>query len=356
MGVFLMRHRFWQMLATALVLGLLLVGPMAQPAQAASPGNAMPSVGSPPMGEEATSKAPEMVKFGIFMTRLDNFNLVHKSYDATFWLWSVTPKGLSNRLDSLEFVNAEAIKFSNSFVRPTPVGTWNERRVAGTFKHNWDMRNFPFDHQDLLIEIEEAESYLEDLVYVPDTAKTIVDEELKLPGWRIVSSQVKVGSKTYESTFGDPARKPGSSTSYSRIDINVRLERTNLTAFWKFTAGAYAAIVIALASYAFHVDQGPAMGARFGLLAGAVFAAIISLRTESSELGTTEYNTLVDQFHLIALAYVLVATVTGVYTWSRFRKQGNAKAIERLGRRMAFGSTLVMVLVIVGLVHRAAMA
>jgi hypothetical protein len=308
------------------------------------------------MGEKATSKAPEMVEVGIFMTRLGNFNLVRKSYDATFWLWSVTPKGFSNRLDSLEFVNAEAIKFSNGFVRPTPVGTWNQRRVAGTFKHNWDMRYFPFDHQDLLIEIEESESYLEDLIYVPDQARVLFDEELKLPGWRIVSSQVKAGTKTYQDTFGDPARKPGSSTSFSRIDIIVRLERTNLTAFWKLTAGAFVAVVIALASYAFHVDQAQAMGSRFGLLAGAVFAAIISLRSESSELGTTEHNTLVDQVHLVALAYVLVATLTGVYTWSRFRKQGNAKAIERFGRRMAIGSTLVMVMVIVGLVHRAAMA
>ena len=140
------------------------------------------------------------------------------------------------------------------------------------------------------------------------------------------------------------------------MNVIVRLERTNMTAFWKFTAGAYVAAVIALASYAFHVDQGQTMSPRFGLLAGAVFAAIISLRTESSELGTTEYNTLVDQIHLVALLYVIVATLTGVYTWSRYRKHGDHKAIQRLGRRMAFGSTVVMVVVIVGLVRRAALA
>jgi hypothetical protein len=55
------------------------------------------------------------------------------------------------------------------------------------------------------------------------------------------------------------------------------------------------------------------MGPRFGLLAGTVFAAVLSLRTESSELGTTENNTLVDQVHLIALLYVIVATLTGVH-------------------------------------------
>ena len=157
-------------------------------------------------------------------------------------------------------------------------------------------------------------------------------------------------------TIGDPSLPAGSPTSFSRLNVIVRLERTNMTAFWKFTAGAYVAAVIALASYAFHVDQGQTMSPRFGLLAGAVFAAIISLRTESSELGTTEYNTLVDQIHLVALLYVIIATLTGVYTWSRYRKYGDHKAIQRLGRRMAFGSTVVMVVVIVGLVRRAALA
>jgi hypothetical protein len=215
------------------------------------------------------------------------------------------------------------------------------------------MRNFPFDHQDLLIEIEEAESYLQDLVYVPDHSKVLVDDELKIPGWRIVSSQVRAASKTYGSSFGDPALNPAQPTSFSRINLIVRLERTNITAFWKFTAGAYVAAVIAMASYAFHVDQGQTMSPRFGLLASAVFAAIISLRAESSELGTTEYTTLVDQVHLVALLYVIVATLTGVYTWSLYRKHGDAKAIQRLGRRVVIGSSLVMVMMVVGLVRHA---
>ena len=355
----LRQRRIGQWLSAVLVIGLVLCWPMGQPIQAASFGDNTQAVSASQVlrsSHGGTGEGPELVKLGVFITRLDNFNLRQKSYDATFWLWSVTPQDFRSKLDSLEFVNAEEIKFSNNYVKQTPAGVWNQRRVVGRFNHNWDMRNFPFDHQDLTIEIEEAESYLKDLVYVPDHARFFIDEGVNLPGWRIVSSQVRAGSKTYQSSFGDPALQPGNPTSYSRINVIVRLERTNITAFWKFTAGAYVAAVIALASYAFHVDQGQTMSARFGLLAGAVFAAIISLRSESSELGTTEYNTMVDQVHLVTLVYVLIATLTGVYTWSRFRKDGNAKAIERLGRRMAVASTMVMILVICGLVRRAALA
>ena len=354
-AVALMPRQIWRLIVSGILLGVLLFWPMGQALLATGLEAGAPLAALPARAEGA-QKRPELVKVGIFITRLDNFNLNKKSFDASFWLWSVTPKEQSSRLASVEFVNAEAIRSSNSHVEETPAGLWSTRKVVGTFHHNWDLRHFPFDHQDLRLEIEESNAYIDELVYVPDQARGLVDDNLKLTGWRIVSSQVKAGSKTYPSSFGDPMLPVGGPTAFSRMDVIVRLERTSMTAFWKFTAGAFVAAVIALASYAFHVDQGQTMSPRFALLAGAVFAAIISLRTESSELGTTEYNTLVDQVHLVVLLYVLVATLTGVYTWSRYRKHGDCKAIQSLGRRMALGSTVAMVIVILGLVRSAAMA
>jgi len=354
--VSLMPNQLWNLILSSILFGLLVVLPMGQPVQAAGLEVDAPLAAAMPARRAVTNAPPELLKVGIFITRLDNFNLRRKSFDASFWLWSVAPKDMSSKLDSVEFVNAEAIGYSNGYIKETPAGVWNQKKVVGTFHHDWDMRNFPFDHQDLVLEMEESVAYLNELVYVPDQGNVLIDDDVKIEGWRIVSSQVKAGSKTYLSSFGDPSLAAGSPTSFSRMDVVVRLERTNMTAFWKFTAGAFVAAVIALASYAFHVDQGQTMSPRFGLMAGAVFAAIISLRSESSELGTTEYNTLVDQVHLVALVYVIVATLTGVYTWSRYRKNGDPKAIHRLGRRMALGSTVVMVVVILGMIRRAAMA
>ena len=350
-----MHRRIWHWALAALLFGLLLFWPIVRASQATTL-EASPSAALTSHQGDSLQKQPDLVKVGIYITRLDNFNLKQKSFDASFWLWSITPNDVSSRLDSVEFVNSEAIKLSNSYTKNTPSGVWNQRKVMGTFHHDWDMRNFPFDHQDLLIELEESEDYLSELVYVPDPVESIVDGDLRIKGWRIVSSEVRAGSKTYMSHFGDPAIQAGNPTSFTRLNVTVRLERTNMTAFWKYTAGAYVAAVIALSSYAFHVDQGQTMSPRFGLLAAAVFAAIISLRSESSELGTTEYNTLVDQVHLIALLYVIVATLTGVYTWTQYRKHNDCYAIQRLGRRVALVSTVIMVIMIVGVVKRAALA
>lgn len=331
---------------------LVILWPVGQSLHAAVPNPSNPVPLEPGAGLDP-QKRPEVVKVGVYIMRLDNFDLNNKSFDATFWLWTVSPEHSHNRLDDIEFVNAEHVKFSNSFSKVTPAGIWNQRKVVGTFHHDWNLRKFPFDRQDLHLKLEESEAYINQLVYVPESSKFLVDGHMKVKGWRVISSEIRPSIKTYMSNFGDPGLRSDTPTSYSGIDVMLQLERTNFTAFWKFTAGAIVAAAIALASYAFHVDKGQTMSPRFALLSGAVFAAIISLRSASTELGTIAYNTLVDQVHLVALVYVIVATFAGVYTWSLYRRHQDGLAIERLGRRIAFVSTLLLVFVVAGLVRKA---
>ena len=330
----------------------MILWPVGHSLHAAVPNPSSPAPLEPGAGLDLR-KGPEVVKVGVYIMRLDNFDLNNKSFDATFWLWTVSPEHSHNRLDDIEFVNAEHVKFSNSFSKVTPAGIWNQRKVVGTFHHEWNLRKFPFDRQDLHLKLEESEAYINQLVYVPESSKFLVDGHMKVKGWRVVSSEIRPGIKTYMSNFGDPGLRSNTPTSYSGIDVMLQLERTNFTAFWKFTAGAIVAVAIALASYAFHVDKGQTMSPRFALLSGAVFAAIISLRSASTELGTIAYNTLVDQVHLVALVYVIVATFAGVYTWSLYRRHQDGLAIELLGRRIAFVSTLLLVFVVAGLVRKA---
>ena len=265
----------------------------------------------------------------------------------------ISPEHSHNRLDDIEFVNAEEVKFSNSLSKVTPDGTWYQRKVVATLHHEWNLRKFPFDRHDLHLKLEEADSYVDELLYVPEDTKFLVDGQMKIKGWRVVSSQIRPGIKTYMTNFGDPGLRSDMPTSFSGIDILVQIERTNFTAFWKFAAGAIVAAAIALSSYAFHVDKAQTLSPRFALLSGAVFAAIISLRSASTELGITDYNTLVDQVHLVSLIYVMIATFAGVYTWSLYRRHEDGRAIERLGHRIAFVSTLLLVFVVAGLIRRA---
>ena len=343
-------------LTLTLVLALGSAGPAAAAAQPASPlpvtplaasPQAAPPVAAPPL---AQAGGPEKLRIGAYLTSLGDFDPAKKSFSAAFWVWSVGPLDGVKSLDQLEFPNAIKVESPNALQETTAQGIWSQRKIVGSFRHGWNLRRFPFDRQLLRIEMEEAERDTASLVYVPDTANSSFDPEVNLSGWRILSTQLVTDSKQYHTSFGDPRLPPGSPSAYARAELRVLLERTDRSGFWKLTVGAFAAALMALASYGLRVDQAPALSPRFGLLAGSTFAAVISLRSAATELGASGYTTLIDSVHAAVLLYILVATAAGVVAWRGFLRHGDVVSVQRLEKRVAGFSTLLFSALILALV------
>jgi len=329
----------------ALALGS--AGPAAAAAESASPVPAPPVVATPAVAprvvapQEAGARGPEQLRIGAYLTGLGDFDPAKKSFSASFWVWSVGPADSVKSLSRLEFPNAIKVESPNEVQEVTAQGVWSQRKVVGNFRHGWDLRRFPFDRQLLRIVMEEAERDIASLIYVPDTANSSFDPEVRLSGWRILSTQLVTSSKPYHTSFGDPRLTPGSPSAYARAELRILMERTDRSGFWKLSVGAFAAALMALASYGLRVDQPPALSPRFGLLAGSVFAAVISLRSAATELGASGYTTLIDAVHAAVLLYILVATAAGVVAWRSFLRHGDVASVQRLERRMAGLSTLL---------------
>ena len=330
------------LLATALLLLLPLMPPGT--AAAGQPAN---TLSAPAM---AGAVGPEQLRLGAYLTGLGDFDPARKSFSASFWVWTVGPQDGAKSLSQLEFPNAIKVESPNEVQEATPQGIWSQRKIVGSFRHGWDLRRFPFDRQLLRIEMEEAERDIARVTYVPDTANSSFDPELSLSGWRILSTQLLTGSKQYHTSFGDPRLPPGSPSAYARAELRVLLERTDRSGFWKLTVGAFAAALMALASYGLRVDQAAALSPRFGLLAGSAFAAVISLRSAASELGASGYTTLIDTVHGAVLLYILMATAAGVVAWRSFLRHGEVATVQRLEKRLACFSTLLIAALILALV------
>jgi hypothetical protein len=322
---------------------LLALGP-ALPAAASSPpvaASAQPAAGT---------QGPEQLRIGTYLTSLGDFDPAKKSFSAAYWVWTVGPEDGVKSLSQLEFPNAIKVESPNEVQEATPQGIWSQRKIVGSFRHSWDLRRFPFDRQLLTIEMEEAERDTTSVIYVADTANSSFDPVLNPSGWRILSNRLVTGSKPYHTSFGDPRLPPGSPSAYARAELMILLERTDRSGFWKLTVGAFAAALMALASYGLRVDQAPALSPRFGLLAGSVFAAVISLRSAATELGASGYTTLIDAVHAAVLLYILVATAAGVVAWRGFLRHGDVATVQRLEKRVAGFSTLLFGALILALV------
>jgi len=254
--------------------------------------------------------APATCRVGLYLRALHSFDPTADTFGADLWLWSVCPTADHQPLRTMEFVNSDDVAVLLD-VGDDPL--WTQRNVDGTFRYDWDERNFPFDRHTLTIDLEEGVEDVHRFVYEPDTANSGIDPNLQLPGgWRMTGSTLVGSTKTYDTTFGDPDLPAGGSSEYSRLTLSIDLERTDLGGFLKLTAVVYAAFFFSLISYVMHLETTTGIGPRVSLLAIALFATAVNLGNASNALGTASGLTLVDKIHVMVLVYLVVAAIVTV--------------------------------------------
>jgi hypothetical protein len=296
--------------------------------------------------------APATCRVGAYLTTLHALDPEADTFDADVWLWSVCPAADRRPLETMEFVNAERVEVLLD-VRDSPV--WASRKVQGTFRHDWDERNFPFDRHTLRIELEEGAEDVRRFVYEPDTANSRVDPTIQLPGWTLTDFALLGSTRTYDTTFGNPDLPAGGSSEYSRLTVATGLMRSDLSGFFKLTAVVYAAFVLSLISYVMHLETTTAISPQMGLLAGALFAAAVNLVTASGALGSASGLTLVDKIHVLVLVYILGAAVVAVLSRVLVERGWTAVAVARLNRRagvLAAGSFVAVNALLIGAAAR----
>ena len=265
---------------------------------------------------------------GIFITSLHNFTVTGGTFGVDYWVWSVHSPGL-NPLQPLEFHNAEEADTDLDLTEERGDQEWSQRKISAVVRHDWDLSNFPFDRQVLDIVLEEGVADTTTLVYSADTANSGYNEDIYLEGWHITDFGIEERTVDYATTFGDPDISDES--SYARLVASVQLERENTTGFFKLVTGVYIASAIALVSFLMNPEHANIFGARMGVLVGALFATVLSLRASEAVLGTTESVSLVDKIHIIAMVYIFIAALISVLVRKAY-ESGREELAKRRNR------------------------
>jgi hypothetical protein len=254
---------------------------------------------------------------GVYVTSLRDLDSAGDSFGIDFWVWSVHPPG-DDPLESLEFSNAKQIE--TRLERTTRRGDreWSRFKARATVLHDWGVRNLPFDRQTLTLDLGIAGFDAPSCGV--DRAGSGYEKRIAPEGWRIAAFDVERHTRLTATDFGDPARSGRSAQVH--VLVTVELQRESVVGFVKLVAGVYAAIAIALLSFLMAPEHG-----RMTVLVGALFATVINLQVGNSVLGSPEAVSLVDQIHILALAYVLIAAVMAVVSWRDYDsgREGRAR-------------------------------
>lgn len=298
-----------------------------------------------------TEQTPTICQVGIYLRSLHSFDPNADTFGGDLWLWSVCPSEEDQPLHTMEFVNSD----DTAVVLDVPGDPfWANRNVDGTFRYDWDERDFPFDRHTLTIELEEGVDDVRKFIYEPDLANSGIDPILELPGgWQITGWNLTGGSNVHDTTFGDPELSPGGTSEYSRLTLSIDLVRNDLSGFFKLTAVVYAAFIFSLVTYMMPMDTGGSIGPRVSLLAIALFSAAVNLINASNALGTSSGLTLVDWIHFIVLIYILIAAAVTVISRLLLERGWTLADVTRLNYRLGAVAALSFVVINASLIRNA---
>jgi hypothetical protein len=272
--------------------------------------------------------APVTCRIGAYVTSIHNVDTVAGTFQADAWTWSLCPGAVRDALATIEATNADAVATALHTVVPRGRLRWEQQKLSGTFRDDFDVRLYPFDRHRLVIALEEGRSDTRELVYAFDRQNSGVSERIRVPGWTVGGFGAAVSEAETRTNFGDPSLPPGSAARYAHLDLSVGLSRSDVGTFVKLTFPVYVAALLALLGLLLHGEGRSLLNARLGLLSGLLFAIVLNLRSTDEVVGTAPSLTLMDLIHFAALALVF-ATTAAAAVMAVDRDEGEAATARR---------------------------
>lgn len=307
----------------------------------------------PPTNREAADAAlPASVAVGAYVNDVQDLNLNTHSYAMDVYLWFRWRAPELAPANSVEMVNAfELWGHSSKLTYQEPVRLPNGEfyqmlRVQGRFSKKFLLTNFPYDHQELVIEFEDAKHESQQLIYQPDDQPLAINPRLVLPGFRTGRARLEIETFEYPTTFGDPRTKRSQSHSRGRIVIPIArpIATYSVKLLLPITCVVLCASLMLLVRPTHH-DARLAIGITSLL---SVVALELSL---NQEMPSVDYLVLMDKIYIAAYVYILAALAVVLRT-SRLVDSNQLESAERVQRRMFATLTGLFLLVATTVVWR----
>ncbi len=282
----------------------------------------------------ATSRAkdvPDTVRTGVYVTSIHDIDFKQKEYTINLWAWFKYRNKEFDFLQNLEVPQAKNVVKSFSTIDSSNGEIYLLMKLQCVMKDSWKITRFPFDRQKLRLSFENSQFDSHSLVFEADTLGINYDPRFALNGWSIDSFNVSIGTKQYETGFGDASLdKPHS--EYSAYKVRIVITRDALGLFWKMFLGMYAAFLIAFVCFFIHADS---IDSRFGLSVGSLFAAIGNKYIIDSALPESTSFTLVDTLHGLTLFFIFVVITSSAYSL-RLVKQNMSTRANQFDKKAAW--------------------
>jgi hypothetical protein len=289
--------------------------------------------GGVPIHEQGVFRSPfanpsatqSTVRVGFLLQDVSNYDIQAGTFQAEFYL------SLSSDLPmpsiDLDFTNG---KVDDKEVQ-ADLPTFKLLHFVGTFESVPDLHDYPFDTQQLAIELEDNENGTDQLRLIPDKSHTKLDVGFQVAGWQISS----VGARVIDRYF--PDRFDDDDLYYSRYRFTVGLKRFGTTALFTVFVPAFVIVLISLSGLWLPREE---LEVRSNATTPMLAAAVLFHFALMSSLPATGYLTRADK--LMLAVYACLALHMGLmWLWFVFDER-YTEIIHKIGKRLGPPLTLLI--------------
>ena len=276
-------------------------------------------------GQAETSDSAQQVEVGVWLSGLHDVDFLSGSFQTEIYIWWISEDPDFTPFESLQVLNGRDWSQRAVNTQVLPDGRhYTAGFLSVTVGHNWDLFYYPFDRQTLDIVIETPYT-AEELRLVPQLDRSRVSEFVELKGFSVTSLNLREHIANYQTDFG---LEDASGTHFSRLVIELELERESGRIVLAILVGFIVANIIALLTFAIDSSQ---LAIRSSMLGSAVFAAIGNMYLLNSQLDPAVGSMIVDRFAIGTFTVILVALLSGIVSHA-LATRGRLAAATRTNR------------------------
>ncbi len=319
--------------AAMILLGLVLSQvSTAQEVRDEAPGETDSATPAPKEDAQPDADKPAVVRVGALINDIQQLDLQSHSYNVDMYLWFKWKDPKIDPSRSFEFLNSfelwgHILTYETAEPERLADGSYYQvLRNQGKFNTKLPLERYPFDSQNLRIELEDSTEDSTGLIYKPDTDPVALSRDLVLPGWEIQDPELRIIDNEYDSNFGDPDFED---ITYSRAIFDVPVQRPKGTYALKLLLPMLLVALTAALSLLLHPRY---VEGRIGIGITALLTLVALQLTSNSSLPEVDYLILLDKLYILSYAFVVLTMVLIVRN-SWVDAEGDVVVAKRLDRR-----------------------
>ena len=308
-----------------------------------------------PAVNRRVQEQPSTCLLGVYIQDMRDYQFAQNSFFASVRLWSICPSSNQSPLSDFNVLNANSINLSEIYTKKVPNGSdyfrneanvyWSTRTVEGKFYHRWSAKNFPFDRHTIVFEFEVLKDDISRFVLTPDFAHSGFNPAISNDDWIANDFSIIEVSQYYATNFGKPDLSASRDGSFSRVKVQLTLQRTRITSFLKLCTGVYAAVLMSGMAFILDTRDSTFVSSRNAILVGCLFASIVSMQKAEATLGASEDVTLTDSIHIVSIFYILTASALSFLAYL-LCQAGRGEQVLHLLRKIVLPSYIISFVVI----------